>query len=73
MNLKQALRVARRFIIYGDPSGDMGSFEPLKAAYDDNEETWKVVCQYTKNRVLRTARVEIDDNSEEIIGFERVT
>lgn len=73
MNVKQALLAARKFIIYGTPYGDSGSFEPLKATYDDNKEAWEVVCQFTRNNKLRTAKVEIDANSEEIIGFERVT
>ena len=70
MNLRRALNVARKFVIYGEPNGRTGSFEPIKANYDDEKDVWVVICQYITGSTRRTAKVEIDDDSEEIIGFE---
>ena len=70
MNVEKALVIAKKFVIYGEPNGDFGSFEPLKAHYDDEEGIWEVLCTYIKYEVKRTAKIEIDDDSEEIIGFE---
>lgn len=70
MNLREALQVAKRFVMYGDPNGDFGSFEPVKAHYDHETGIWEVLCRYTKYDMRRTAKVEIDDESEEIVGFE---
>jgi len=70
MDLRTALRKARYFVIYGEPNGDTGSYEPLKATYNEEEDVWVVTCAYTVNGAERTAKVEIDDDSKEIVGFE---
>lgn len=70
MNVRKALQVAREFVIWGEPNGDWFSYEPLKATYDDEEGVWVVKCRYTTGDEPRTAIVEIDDESEEIVGFE---
>jgi hypothetical protein len=70
VNLRRALTVASKFVIYGEPNGRSGSFEPLKATYNEEDDVWIVICQYVKDSYRRTAKVVIDDDSEEIVGFE---
>jgi len=71
MNLRQALRVADKFVIYGEPNGTTGSFEPMKAAFNEEKKIWVVICHFTASDfIVRTVKVEIDDASEEIVGYE---
>ena len=69
-NIKEVLRAAKTFVVFGEPNGDLGSYEPLKATYDDEKEIWEVKCKYTVSDKERIAMLKIDDSSEEIIGFE---
>lgn len=70
VNLRRALGKAKSFVIYQEPDGDPGSFEPIKAIYKDGEKVWEVTCRYTKDARERKAIISIANISEEIIGFE---
>ena len=70
MNLREALRLAKRFVIYGEPDGELGSFEPLKGSYNEETDEWEIKCTFTKNSRIRTAIVKIDDDSRNIVGFD---
>ncbi len=74
MKLKvgDVLSKAHSFVIlepYG-PYGDLGSFKPIKVEF--NEKTWTIICSFkVKNQEVK-AKILVDDDSGEIIGYEEL-
>ena len=69
MNLRRAMLIASNYIIFGDPNGEIGSFDPLGGEYMEETDTWRIICQYKKNGIERKATVVIDNKTEEILSF----
>ncbi len=71
MMVEDALKIASRFLIYDldGPSGELGSFDPVSAEYDEEREIWIVVATFRKDDETRTAKVRIDKHGR-ILGFE---
>lgn len=70
MILKNAMLYAKNYVIWGDPNGDWGSFEPLKGEYLKDTNNWLIICKYKKGSFERKAKVIIDNVTSEIVSFE---
>jgi len=54
------------------PSGEFGSFKPVKVEFDEEENKWVIICTFKKDGRELKAKVVIDDESGEIIGYEEL-
>jgi len=70
MNLQNAMSIARNYVVWGDPNGDMGSFEPLQGEFKKEEKIWEITCRYTKKRQIKEALVIVDDDAWYVVGFQ---
>lgn len=70
MDLQLAMFYARNYVIFGDPNGDLGSFEPLSGSFQLEAKLWEIVCYYKRRGEQRKAKILISDSTSSVMGFQ---
>jgi len=74
LSLSDVLIKVHNFVIINPfgPSGSLGSFKPVKVEFNESSGKWVVICTFKKRGEEFKARVVVDDETGEIVGYEEL-
>lgn len=73
-DVSQALEVAHLFVVWDTRglSGEIGSFNPIKAVHDESKNIWVVECKFKRKGENRSAKIIIDANTGTVKSYESI-